>query len=265
MAVLACAVTFPALGYMPPPPEPIRQLVNVPANGAGWRVHECMLLDNDTNGFAKDCAETKRPLVLVWGDSTASALVPGFRTLQGNRDFGLAQYTVSSCKPYFIKIESATELCIARNRKIANVIRGLAPEIVILHAIWDVNDTAEMMKPTIDALRSGHATRIIILGPVPVWRGGLPAAVAAYYRLKRRIIPERTFEAVDPANGDDNLRRIAGELGVTYISARDILCNGDGCLARIGHALTVSDTVHLTAAGSAYLVRAIAPLLGNGS
>src|SRR4051794_39161265 len=123
MALIACVITFPALGYMPPPPEPIRQLVNITNDGAGWRVHECMLLDNDTNDFSKDCAETRRPLVLVWGDSTASALVPGFRALQNGRDFGLAQYTVSSCKPYFIKIESTTDLCIERNRRISDIIR----------------------------------------------------------------------------------------------------------------------------------------------
>jgi peptidoglycan/LPS O-acetylase OafA/YrhL len=265
MASIACVVAFPALGYMPPPPEPIRQLVDVPANGAGWRVHECMLLDTDSHGFSKDCTETKRPLVLIWGDSTASALIPGFRALQNDRDFGLAQYTVSSCKPYFIKIESTSDLCIERNKKISDIIRVLAPDIVVLHALWDRNDTAEMMKPTIDAIRSSHVARIIILGPVPVWRGGLPAAVAAYYRIKRRIIPERTFEAVDPAFGDDNLRRIAGELGVTYISARNILCNGDGCVARIGNSLTTSDTVHLTGVGAEYLARAIAPSLEDGS
>jgi hypothetical protein len=203
--------------------------------------------------------------VLVWGDSTASALVPGFRALQKDRDLGLAQYTVSSCKPYLIKIESTSDLCIERNRKIAELVRVIAPDIVVLHALWDRNDTAEMMKPTIDAIRSGHVASIILLGPVPVWRGGLPAAVAAYYRLKRRIIPERTFEAVDPAFGDDNLRRIAAQLDVTYISARNILCNGDGCLARIGNALTASDTVHLTRPGAEYLVRKIAPSLEDGS
>jgi peptidoglycan/LPS O-acetylase OafA/YrhL len=265
MALIAGAVVFPALGYMPPLPEPIRQLVDIRGNGAGWRVHECMLLDTDSGGFSKDCAETKRPLVLVWGDSTASALIPGFRALQNERDFGLAQYTVSSCKPYLTKIESTNDLCIARNKKISDTVRLLVPDVVILHALWDVNDTAEMIKPTIDALRSSHIKRIIILGPVPVWHGGLPAAVAAYYRLKRRIIPERTFEAVDPAFGDDNLRRIADKLGVTYVSARNILCNGDGCVARIGTSLTVFDTVHLTSTGSEYLVRAIAPSLEDGS
>jgi hypothetical protein len=265
MALIACVVAFPALGYMPSPPEPIRQLVTLRDNRAGWRLHECMLQDADTNEFSRDCAETKRPLVQVWGDSTAGALVPGFRALQNNRDFGLAQYTVSSCKPYLTKIESTNDLCIARNKKISDMVRLLAPDVVILHALWDRNDTAEMMKPTIDALRSSHVKRIIILGPVPVWHGGLPAAVAAYYRLKRRIIPERTFEAVDPAFGDDNLRLIAGKLGVTYVSARKVLCNSDGCVARIGTSLTVFDTVHLTSTGSEYLVRAIAPSLEDGS
>ena len=86
--------------------------------------------------------------------------------------------------------------------------------------------------------------------------------VFAYYRITRRVIPERTLEFVDPAYGDDNLRKIASELGVEYISARDVLCDAKGCVARQGSSLMAGDAVHLTATGADYLVRAIAPSIG---
>ena len=46
------------------------------------------------------CVERdRRPLVLVWGDSTAGALLPGLRKAQETRNFGIAQLTSSSCIP----------------------------------------------------------------------------------------------------------------------------------------------------------------------
>ena len=46
------------------------------------------------------CVERdRRPLVLIWGDSTAGALLPGLRKAQETRDFGIAQLTSSSCIP----------------------------------------------------------------------------------------------------------------------------------------------------------------------
>jgi hypothetical protein len=71
------------------------------------------------------------------------------------------------------------------------------------------------------------------------------------------VIPERTRLYFDNSSGDALLQTIARELGVEYISARDALCNNDGCLARIGGSLSASDTLHLTAAGSDFIVKAV--------
>ena len=50
--------------------------------------------------FADTCVERdRRPLVLIWGDSTAGALLPGLRKAQETRNFGIAQLTSSSCIP----------------------------------------------------------------------------------------------------------------------------------------------------------------------
>jgi lysophospholipase L1-like esterase len=246
----------PSLGYVPRLPDAIAQLISTPPRGATWRVHECMLLDTDTNEFFPDCADNKRPLVAIWGDSTAAALVPGFRELQKSNEFGLAQFTVSSCQPVLDR-QSPVRQCLERNRKILDLIGQTAPDVVLLHAYWGINDTAEDFRPTIDALRAYQVARIVIVGLVPFWRGGLPNVVAAHYWRTQSVLPERTNLYFDRGSGDDSLRKVAAELNVEYISARDAFCNADGCVTRVGDSLVASDTVHLTEAGSAFLTRAI--------
>jgi hypothetical protein len=51
---------------------------------------------------------------------------------------------------------------------------------------------------------------------------------------------------------------------VEFVSAYGILCNPSGCLVRLdgdSGALTTWDDHHLTSAGSAFVVRALAPRL----
>jgi len=119
-----------------------------------------------------------------------------------------------------------------------------------------------MIRPTIDALRASHVKNIFILGTMPVWHGGLPGIVAAFFRRTGSVIPARIQQDVDPGVGESSMLGIADSLGVKYISARDALCNADGCLARIGNSLTARDAIHLTSPGSEFLIQAIAPQLG---
>jgi len=241
-------------------PAEIQRFMTLPPAGEGMRVHACMLIDGDKS-FAPECIEHRRPLVAIWGDSTAGALVPGFQRLQAQQPFGLAQLTVSSCPPLLIKTERITEYCLAKNQEIARLLRDARPDIVILHALW-VTNTVEL-KPTVDALRDLGAKRIIILGYVPVWRGGLPNAVAAYYRRTGHVIPERSHVIVDtPPDGPEWMGRVAAELDTEYISMRDVLCDSEGCLTRIGDHLTTRDWLHLTPSGAEYVVNAVAPRLG---
>jgi hypothetical protein len=87
--------------------------------------------------------------------------------------------------------------------------------------------------------------------------------VAAYYRRTGHIIPERSHVIVDtPPEGPEWMSRVAADLDVDYISMRDVLCDSDGCLTRIGNDLTTRDWLHLTPTGAAYVVNAVAPRLG---
>jgi peptidoglycan/LPS O-acetylase OafA/YrhL len=262
MAALAIAALVPALGHGPTLPDPISRMITVLNPMEGSRVGECMLLDGAKVEFSRSCVDQKHPLVAIWGDSTASALVPGFRSLQDWRNFGIAQFTVSSCPPLLIRSGSMTEFCLEQNRKIVDLIRDSSADIVLLHAYWDANYKVENLRPTVEALRALNIRRIVILGPVPVWMGGLPAAVATYYRRSGELMPERIWQYVEKNSGDSNMRKISASLGVDYVSARDALCNNRGCVTRIGESLVARDSVHLTPVGSTFLVNSIAPGLG---
>ena len=249
------AVALTAMLFPPQLPSAIQHLLMLPPVGEGMRVHACMLNDDDRD-FAPDCIEHKRPLIAIWGDSTAGALVPGFQRLQSQHPFGLAQLTVSSCPPLLVKSYNVSDNCLSKNREIVRRLEDARPDIVILHALWTTN--TDELRPTIDALRDLGA-RTVILGYVPVWRGGLPTAVAAYYRRTGGVIPERSHVFVDiQPDGPEWMSRVAAELDTEYISMRDILCNSDGCLTRIGSDLTTRDWLHLTPSGAAYVADAVA-------
>ncbi|TWB87145.1 peptidoglycan/LPS O-acetylase OafA/YrhL [Bradyrhizobium macuxiense] len=261
MAAAGLFGLYAAVAKAPDLPDELQAMISAPDGVSTWRVHECILLDGEDGDF-RNCSESKRPLIAIWGDSTASALVPGFRKLQQDREFGFAQLSVSSCHPLLVPAHSASEYCLKKNSEIVRRISEIKPDVVVLHAIWDVNDRIGTTRPTIDALRAAGVPRIIILGPVPVWRGGLPNAAVDYFRRSGEIIPERISQFVDGDAGDKAMSAIAAELGVQYVSARNALCLGNKCLTHVNGAIMARDIIHLTKAGSEFLIGQIAPQLG---
>jgi peptidoglycan/LPS O-acetylase OafA/YrhL len=263
MAAIAVTAFLPALGYSPRMPAAIAQLVKVSTTSEGQRAHECMLSDADTNDFAPDCVDKKRPLLAIWGDSTAGTLVPGLHKLQEVTDFGIAQFTVSACQPLLARVERMSQKCLERNQQIVELISASSPDVVLLQANWDVGQAEEKLGLTVEALRSRHVRRIVVVGRMPLWRGGLPAIVAAHYRKTGNILPDRTTQYVEPdVTGDARMRALSSSLGVDYISPREVLCNAEGCKTQVGDTLIAFDTIHLTPAGSEVFVRLIAPQIG---
>jgi hypothetical protein len=208
--------------------------------------------------FADACVDRgRRPLILVWGDSTAGALLPGLRKAQETRDFGVAQFTSSSCVPALNTDVAGVPNCRAINDKVLSLARDLKPDIVLLHSTWDryLDGVAE----TVAALKKQTGARIIVLGSVPWWKRGLPNEVLRYFMLHHRLIPERSDRAAADSSAA-RLREKLVPLGAEFISVWDTMCNADGCLARIGDTakdISASDQVHLTEKASAFLIQSI--------
>jgi peptidoglycan/LPS O-acetylase OafA/YrhL len=239
------------------PPE-IRAMANVQTEGFKWRAHECLLDLSYETTFADSCVERdRRPLILIWGDSTAGALLPGLRLAQKERGFGIAQLTSSSCIPALNADIASTPNCRAMNDKVFAMIRQIRPEIVLLHGTWEkhLDNVAE----TIVALKKETSARVVVLGGVPIWQRGLPSEVLRHFMLHRTLIPQRSANG-RPTAYDAVMRARLEPVGAEFISASSVLCNAEGCLTRIGDAasdLTASDQVHLTEKGSVFLVQSI--------
>jgi peptidoglycan/LPS O-acetylase OafA/YrhL len=247
------------------PPE-IRAMAGVQTESFKWRFRECLLDLNREMTFADTCVERdRRPLVLMWGDSTAGALLPGLRKAQEARNFGIAQLTSSSCIPALNADIPGTPNCRAMNDKVFSLVRQIEPDIVLLHGTWEkhLDNVAE----TVVALKRETNARVVVLGGVPAWKRGLPSEVLRYFMLHRTLNPERSPSASPPTAYDAVMRARLKPLGAEFISASDVFCNAQGCLTRIGDAagdLTASDQVHLTEKASVLLIESIIDRLLGG-
>ncbi len=241
-------------------PTEIRAMANVPTQTQRWRVHECMLDISIKTSFAADCADRdRRPLVMVWGDSTAGALIPGLRNAQQTRHFGIAQFTSSSCIPALKADIPGNPNCRAMNDKVLALARELQPDIVLLHGTWEkhLDNVAE----TVRALKQQTQARVVVLGPLPFWQRGVPNEVLRYYMLHQTLVPPRlSGVAKSDTRYDSLMREKLVPLGAEFISSRERMCNAEGCLIRLGDSaadIIISDQAHLTEKGSEFLIDAI--------
>ena len=238
------------------PPE-IRAIAQLAKHGnLGFR-DKCFL-DVPGSEFNSSCIEQgSKPLLLLWGDSTAAALYPGLKNAQATVPFRLARFTASACPP--ILAAGADARCDAANEIVLDLIKSNRPEIVLLHAWWDGTKDLEKFRETIDQLKALDVKRIVILGPVPVWKRTLPHTLVNFYRL-RHTIADRIASGVSGPEGDARMEVFSKSAGTEYISAWHVLCNPEGCMTRVGPSASdviITDKVHLSDTGSDLLIEDI--------
>jgi len=242
-------------------PKQIREFAKVRQYPASWRVGECLIDLTKVTTFGERCIEGTRPLIFVWGDSMAASLMPGLRLLQHELHFGLTQLTANSCAPLLSVNVPGSPKCRSSNDEILGVISRTHPEIVLLHCIGTTRpEDMAGLKATVLALRSLSISRIIVLGPLPLWKRGLPNEVLGHFVRDHALIPERSSQRVYRLWDDAQMRSALTEVGAEYISAWDAMCDTDGCLTRLGERpedVTASDQAHLTESGSKFLIEAI--------
>jgi peptidoglycan/LPS O-acetylase OafA/YrhL len=242
-------------------PKQIRDFAKVRQYPASWRVGECLIDLTKVTTFGERCTEGTRPLIFVWGDSMAASLMPGLRLLQHELNFGLTQLTANSCAPLLSVDVPGSPKCRSNNDEILGVISRTHPEIVLLHCIGTTRpEDMAGLKATVLALRALSIPRIIVLGPLPLWKRGLPNEVLGHFVRDHALIPERSSQRVYRLWDDAQMRSALTEVGAEYISAWDAMCDTDGCLTRLGERpedVTASDQAHLTESGSMFLIEAI--------
>jgi peptidoglycan/LPS O-acetylase OafA/YrhL len=235
----------------------IRDIALLPQqNNAGFR-DNCFLGAPGTR-FDSNCIEQgDKALLFVWGDSTAAALYPGLKKAQDAFPFRLARFTGPGCAP--ILAAGSNARCDEANDAVIGLIKASHPQIVLLHAMWDKNTDLAKLGRTIEQLKAMHIPRIVVLGPVPVWKRTLPNSLVNGYRL-RHAIADRIGAGVSGREEDERMEAFSKAAGVEFISAWHALCTSEGCKTRVGPAATdviTTDIVHLSDAGSNYLIEGI--------
>ena len=225
-----------------------------------WRTGTYFLSDPYVvPGFKEDQNEVdpRKPSIVIWGDSHAAGLTRGFDARFGSA-FNIVQRTIRSHLPFLpIGGEELPEN--KYDRQILETIRLIRPKYVVLHGNFP-NAGWRPILETIQQIQNVSDAKVIVVGPVPQWYGGLPLQLCNYYRThKTEPLPyHMNFgERPEPAEVEAELRPAVEATGATYLSALQLLHKPDGMVVRTGDApdsILSFDDAHLTTAGAIYLV-----------
>ncbi len=236
-------------------PADIRDIAMLSPKDSAGIGDECFLETPGARLDARCIEQGSKPLLFLWGDSTAAALFPGLQKAKQTIPFRLARFATPGCAP----ILSSNVNCDAVNDLVFGFVKSSHPDIVLLHAMWDRTHDLEKLGETVRQLKALNIPRIVILGPVPLWKRTLPHALVNTYRL-RHVIADRIASGVTGGGSDEQMRAFSQAAGVEYISAWRVLCDAEGCLTQVGPTaadVVTVDIVHLSDAGSRFLVEAI--------
>ena len=205
------------------------------------------------------------PLLIAYGDSHAAHLRFGLNRLQDERPF---RYIVKNwnidCVPLVAEVRRVEdETCRTVMAAEQKYFEEAKPDIVVLAGLWLRYKQVDKLTEMIRFFQQIGVPRIVVIGSVPYWfQFPQLTLYRAYASDPLHRIPERLsgFAAVT-LEINRRLKEITEKLGVRYISAHDVLCDEEGCLARLGDTakdIVQFDKTHLTPAGSWYFVSHVA-------
>jgi peptidoglycan/LPS O-acetylase OafA/YrhL len=247
-------------------PEEVRALIAArPVEDRGEKTRCFLEPDQDATHFGPTCVDRSLPRrMVVWGDSHAAALTAGLRVFAAPRGVAVTQLTSSLCPPILGRPQPGHPTCEPVNASVFEIIGALRPEVVVLHSTWRYE--LDGLAATVEALRAAGVGRVVVVGPVPWWERSLTDLAVAQARAQAStpLLPSRLAHALLADDGDARVRASLAGSDAVFISARDALCDADGCLTRVGEGageLTSYDGAHLSAPGAVELVRRIEPAL----
>jgi hypothetical protein len=268
MAVVGTAgyVTYHQQGFASTYPRFIREIAAVnTASVEQWRQHHCFLESaDDKNAFGAECLDaSKKNHIFLWGDSHAASLYSGLKVWAVQHDASVSQYTATYCAPLVNYHNPHRPFCDEINQETLRQIQRSKPTTLVLMANWaNPYYPYDALQTTVDALRAAGVTKVVIIGPVPLWQEPLPRAIALYWRKHKHLPPSYMHAMLSPkfATSDAQLRQQAAVMKVDYISPLETFCNDKGCLTRFGDEsgeLTAFDDTHLSPKASAYFIQKI--------
>jgi peptidoglycan/LPS O-acetylase OafA/YrhL len=180
-------------------------------------------LNKSLSQIESECLTVNPNSVLLWGDSHAAHLFPGFKDLYGDEVSLLA---VGSCTPSLSNSNSACGVTASLARK---SIMNNDFKVVILSGSWDYESIRELGL-LLESLKEVEP-RIIVVGPVPRWTKPLEVIFPTTDLFE---MPHKSQIYLNPEIRmiDQKLAQLTASNGTTYLSLVDRFCLPSGCQIR---------------------------------
>ena len=207
----------------------------------------------DATDYRRDLCDTpdpKRPDWLLLGDSHAAAMWSGLNA--ANPDINVMQATASGCTLMMKKDPLERDVC----QRVADMVYGdllvkARPDGIVLAGRWrdkDLPNLAEML----DWARARNIP-VILIGPIPQYSDDLTRLLILSWRLHDPDLPRKRMLKW-PQAVDGDLRKLARDKGVPYISLYDLLCDSGRCVTLVDARTPLQwDYGHMTPEGSRFL------------
>ncbi len=250
------------------------------------RQTDCFQRSAPEPGSACRLGESGDPDFVLWGDSHARAVVPGFDELA--REHGLAglAFGRGGCPPLASVGRGAREPC---RRMAREAIEYLVAEpglrTVVMAARWDLylqggalygravseegeeaegerGRFARALEATVRRLREA-GLKVLLLGPVPEIPYDVPRALAASRFLNRHVElgPDRASFEARQAGVLAMLADLAARPGVSLVLPHAALCQSGTCHVIAGGEPLYFDDSHLSPTGARVVVQSLSPEL----
>lgn len=197
-----------------------------------------------------DAADPRRPDWLLVGDSHAAHLWSGLAA--ANPDINVMQVTSSGCEITLTRGDAERDVCDRMARLVyGDLLINNRPDGVLLAGRWWAKDLPRLAG-TLDWLRARDIP-VILVGPIPQYSDDLTRLLILSWRFHDPDLPRK--RRLDwPRDVDRDLRKLAADKGVTYVSLYDLLCDGDDCVTLVDPVTPLQwDYGHLTPEGSRFV------------
>jgi peptidoglycan/LPS O-acetylase OafA/YrhL len=211
------------------------------------------------------------PTLMLIGDSFSASLSLGLRPWAAERGYKFYQISSGSCSLFSDDVSDPD--CQNYTRKSFEAIPFVKPDVLIIDSYWlyasqpayfknqgNWPSYSEYLTDKFRYIAGLQAKKVIVVGQIPIWDPDLPHQLIRNFIANGQRIPHRTFLGVTRGSltMDATMRTLAFPPNYHYFSMKDVLCNADGCLTRVGNNLAtdlaVWDYGHLTEPAARYVV-----------
>ena len=230
------------------------------------RVGVCHGVDIDSQQFKDNCVGSENRKLVLWGDSFAASLYPGLSVISKQKKINvdIIQLTDFNAPPFFDannKANNGSTLEFINQKKLAYV-GHLQPEIVLFAWMYNGknggnNERNLSIIQTIDALRRvSPSTKIIVLGPFPIW---VPTLIHIFKKYGAKNINK--YEDRGLHKGllirDRFFSSYIWPEDITYLSVFSTFCRNEKCLTSVDgsvQTITTVDFGHLSHPAAKYFI-----------